>query len=71
MDSTISHFVCEILQVGVESMGRILCPYPVWLFGVGEREETLLFAKAKSSKSFYALCAKFWEFVESRADSAS
>ena len=28
-------------------------------------------AKAKSSKSFYAPRARFWEFVESRVDSAS
>ena len=39
-----------------------------WLIEVGKREGLLLLAKAKSSKSFYALCARFWDFVESRAD---
>ena len=55
----ILHFLCEILRNcriagGFESL---------------KRERTLLLAKAKSSKRFYALCAKFWKFVESRADS--
>ena len=51
---------CEILQI-----------YLFWLIRVGKRGRTLLLAKTKSSKSFYALRARFWEFVESRADSGS
>ena len=36
---------------------------------VGKGKRILLFAKAKSSKSFYTLRARFWEFAKSRADS--
>ena len=41
----------------------------VWLIGVGKGEKTLLFAKAKSSKNFYARSAGFCECVESALDS--
>ena len=53
----------------VESARWILQNYLVWLIEVGKRERILLLAKAKSSKNFYALCARFWEFVESGVDS--
>ena len=48
----------------------ILQNYLFWLFGVGKGKRTLLLAKAKSSKNFYAPRARFCEFVESSVDSA-
>ena len=48
----------------------VLQNYLFWLIGVGKEKRILLLAKAKSSKSFCAPRARFWEFVESRVDSA-
>ena len=39
-------------------------------YGIAESLGKLWFKGRKQSKSFYALCVKFWEFVESMADSA-
>ena len=41
-----------------------------WLIGVGKVKGILLLAKAKSSKSFYALRARFCDFVLCVGDSA-
>ena len=40
------------------------------LIEVGKVKGTLLLAKAKSSKSFYAPRARFWDFVSCGGDSA-
>ena len=41
----------------------ILQIYLSWLIGVGSGERTLLLAKAKNSKNFYALRARFLDFA--------
>ena len=67
-DSGNLYFACEILRFYRICGG--FCEFvdsaelwSRWLFEVGKGEKILLLAKAKSSKSFYALRARFWEFV--------
>ena len=50
MDSVILCFACEILGVWILDSMEL---WNRWLIGVGKREWILLFAKAKSSKSFF------------------
>ena len=51
------------------NLAWILQNYLFWLIGVGKGKRTLLLAKAKSSKSFCAPRARFWDVVSCGGDS--
>ena len=69
-ESTPDSMIPQNLAESSKNSYWILRKCVAWLIKVGRGWRTLLFAKAKSSKNFYALRARFCEFVESREDFA-